>query len=884
MQLAKGARLGPYVILAPLGAGGMGEVYRARDERLGREVAIKVLREGVASKPQRLQRFEREARAASFLNHPNLITIYDVGSAGEMSFIAMELVRGTPLREILTRTALPGRKLLQLGAQIAEGLARAHEAGIVHRDLKPENLMVTEDGLVKILDFGLAKLIEPDSSKEATLARRTAETTTGGVVMGTVGYMSPEQAVGEPVDFRSDQFSLGAILYEMATGRRAFLRESSPETLAAIIRDEPEPIAEVSPSVPAPVRWVIERCLAKEPRDRYASTADLARDLATLRDRLVEAASMSAVPPRDGTAGRVRPWRMAAIAAAVILAAAIAGWRLSQSDYLWRNPLSGARYTRFTDWEGSETDAILSRDGAFVAFVSDRSLPPDVWVGQVGGRTFLNLSQGRLVPFGRGHIRNAGFSPDGTQVSFPAQPRSAATRPYQLWLVPTIGGNPQLFLPEAIEATWSPDGGRIAYFSTPGDPIFIADKNGASPRRILEEKPGVHNHYLAWSPGGTFIYFVRGVPPNDMDVWRIRPSGEDLQRITEHHGRVAYPALLDERTLVYCAARDGGGWGLYSMDVERRIPHAVSSGLEEYTSVSSSADGRRLAATVANPTEDLWTAPISDRVVEESGVTRFELPTMRASGPRYGSGFVLYLSSKGGAQGLWKWMDGSETELWKGTDGPVPFAPGISRDGTRVAFVTVTGGRHSLILIDADGTNARRVAESLDVVDVPSWSPDGDWVAVVASDGEGKRPLYKVPTHGGPPIRVAEGLNADPVWSPDGRLILYSEGLSGNNPLRAVTPDGETVPVPEVFVPYAGNRYRFLPDGKSVVVLIERVEDAVQRQEFHLLDLASGRMRQLTSLRPEFKLRSFDVSPDGERIIFDRYRENADVVLIDLQR
>ena len=248
MTLSAGSRLGPYEILAPLGAGGMGEVYRARDTRLGREVAVKVLPAALASDPERLKRFEREARSASSLNHPNIVTIYDIGSSDSVSYIAMELVSGEPLRAVLLQGALPVRRLLQIGAQIAEGLAKAHAAGIVHRDLKPENVMVTEDGLVKILDFGLAKLTQPDTSGSGTTQAPTVSGATGeGVVLGTVGYMSPEQATGGAVDYRSDQFSFGSILYEMATGRRAFQRASAPQTLTAIIQDEPEPIATHQP-------------------------------------------------------------------------------------------------------------------------------------------------------------------------------------------------------------------------------------------------------------------------------------------------------------------------------------------------------------------------------------------------------------------------------------------------------------------------------------------------------------------------------------------------------------------------------------------------------------------------------------------------------------
>src|SRR5262245_24629835 len=278
MTLAAGTRLGPYEILAPIGAGGMGEVYRAKDPRLNREVAIKVLPEGLAAHPERLKRFEREARSASGLSHPNIVTVYDFGREGDTSYIAMELVGGEPLRAELLQGTVPVRRLLQVAIQVADGLAKAHGQGIVHRDLKPENIMVSEDGHVKILDFGLAKLTEPEESASGrTQAPTVSGATEEGVILGTVGYMSPEQARGDTIDFRSDQFSFGSIVYEMSTGKRAFKRDSAPQTLTAIIQDEPEPIAAINPRVPAPVRWIVERCLAKGPRNRYASTEDLAR-------------------------------------------------------------------------------------------------------------------------------------------------------------------------------------------------------------------------------------------------------------------------------------------------------------------------------------------------------------------------------------------------------------------------------------------------------------------------------------------------------------------------------------------------------------------------------------------------------------------------------
>jgi predicted ATPase/serine/threonine protein kinase len=286
--LAAGTRFGRYDILSHLGAGGMGEVYRARDTRLGRDLAIKILSRNVSAGPQDLKRFEREACSASALNHPNIVTIFELGQVDSTYYIAMELVEGELLRNILKNGRIPLQKAIPIAAQIADGLAKAHEAGVVHRDLKPENLMVSQDGFVKILDFGLAKLIEPGTDHAKTIG---ASQTVPGTVLGTVGYMSPEQASGLPLDFRSDQFSFGSVLYEMVTGRYSFQRRSMAETTAAILRDDPEAVASLNSQAPAPLCWLIERCLAKDPNNRYASTRDLARDLATIREGLSEAPS-----------------------------------------------------------------------------------------------------------------------------------------------------------------------------------------------------------------------------------------------------------------------------------------------------------------------------------------------------------------------------------------------------------------------------------------------------------------------------------------------------------------------------------------------------------------------------------------------------------------
>jgi serine/threonine-protein kinase len=318
MSLTAGLKVGRYEIVCRLASGGMGEVYRAIDPRLGREVAIKVLPSGLSSDPDRVTRFEREARSASALNHPNIVTVHDIGEAEGGLYIAMELVEGQTLRQALAGRPLPAKKVLAIAAQVAEGLAKAHAVGIVHRDLKPENVMVTADGLAKIVDFGLAKLLTAERPDDS--AATTTGMTMAGVAIGTFAYMSPEQALGKPLDFRSDQFSFGSLLYEMLTGTSPFLRASGPETMAAVIREEPDSLERQAPGFPLPLRWVVERCLEKDPDGRYESTRDLARDVARIREGLTETDDGAALHATAASFASARPAAVSQRAAAATAA------------------------------------------------------------------------------------------------------------------------------------------------------------------------------------------------------------------------------------------------------------------------------------------------------------------------------------------------------------------------------------------------------------------------------------------------------------------------------------------------------------------------------------------------------------------------------------
>jgi WD40 repeat protein len=376
---------------------------------------------------------------------------------------------------------------------------------------------------------------------------------------------------------------------------------------------------------------------------------------------------------------------------------------------------------------------------------------------------------------------------------------------------------------------------------------------------------------------------VRGFPLGKSDIWRIPTTGGDPERVSHHNSRVAYPVFVNDRTLLYVATADDltGPW-LYAMDLDRGLSHRVNISVEQYLSISASHDdagrSRRLIATVSNPSVNLWTLPISTGVVDESAATRLAVPTSRSARPRFGPGYVVYLASRGGADGLWKFAAGRATELWRATDGAVTAAAAVSGDGRHVCFPVRRQERTTLYCTTSEGTNARPLAESLDIDGPASWSPDGKWIAVSADAGGGAQ-LYKVPIDGGPPVRLVNGVASNPVWSPDGSFILYSGPQIGRTvPVKAVTPDGKDYPIPELWVYRISENYRFLPGGKELLLM----QGGFRRQNFWLFDLRTGRQRQLTNLKPGSSLRSFDVSPDGTSVLFDRVQENSDIVLIEL--
>ena len=881
-----GRTLGGYQLQALLGAGGMGEVYRARDSKLGRDVAIKILPRTVTTDSSRLARFEREARMLAALNHPNICAIYGLEESDGLRFLILELVEGGTLAErIGGRGGLPVAEALAIARQIVDALEVAHDKGIIHRDLKPANVNITSDGVVKVLDFGIAKAVTADTPDPDLTPSTPAKIggTREGAILGTAAYMSPEQARGKTVDKRADIWAFGCVLYEMLTGRAPFDGETTSDTIGRILEREPDWSALPS-ATPVAIRRLLLRCLVKDPKQRLRDIGDARIEIDAIGD-VAPWASESAHPhgPATNRAAWL-PW-----VAFATLALGVSLWVVRRPLAAQEDPLANAQFSRFTDWESTEGGAEISPDGRFVAFVADRAGEFDLWLKQVGTGDFTNLTA-NVAPLSGPHplLRTFGFSGDGAEIWF-----SLAGDPIRerKMLIPLTGGTSRAFLGEgATSPAWSSDATRLVYFRgrvgpdlTGGDPLFVADRTGGNGRQILAPEKGGHNHNPVWAPDDQWLYFVHGFVrglnwTDEMDVWRLRPSGGLPERLTHQHTAVTFLTPLDARTLLYVArGEDGSGPWLWRLDTETLVTRRINSGLDKYTSVSASRDGRRIVATIANPTVTLWTVPILNRQADEADVRKYPVTTARALAPRFGGTSLFFLSARGTGDGLWRFQDGQAFEVRKGIDGPLFEPPAVSRDGRRVAVVLGKEGRRHLAVMSADGTDLRGLADAIDIQGTSDWSPDGAWIVTGGSNAQGSA-LFKIPVDGGEPVRLIAGQASNPVWSPDGNLIVYDGALVPGQvaPLLGVRPDGARVELPPVRV--SPGSQRFLPDGSGLVYL---PRNSNQSPEFWLLDLATGNQRQLTRLGNQGILGAFDITPDGKHIVFDRSRENSHVVLIE---
>jgi len=624
----------------------------------------------------------------------------------------------------------------------------------------------------------------------------------------------------------------------------------------------------------------------------YASRAELdawvrSRNLQAMPENGNDTPSSNpaVLPPRAELVTSRTKWKF-------ILPLAIAGvasvigvslW-LRRTEYFWRNPISNARFQTVTDFDGVEEAAAVSRDGQFVAFLSNRDGQMDVWVTQVGSGQFHNLTHGSAPELVNPSIRTLGFSPDGSFVTFwVRKPSTSNGGEIGIWAVPTLGGSPKPYLEGVAEFDWSHDGSRLAYHTPgPGDPLFVSNDGRRSQGRPVFTAPdGLHSHFPLWAPDASFIYFVQGSLPDKLDIWRITPAGGAPERITSQGGRVSYPILFDRRTMLYLANdTDGSGPWLYSVDVERRIPHRLTFGVDRYTSLAASADGRRLVATLASPKTTLWRLRIADSPVEVPAAARISLTTSTGSSPRLGPNYLLYISATGTSESIWKLANGTDMELWSGQGARVFGGPAISPDGRYIAFSVRQHGQPSLYVMQADGTNARIVADSLDLQGAPTWAPDGQSITTAAAD-HGIPHLYRVPVDGGRPAIFVQEYSVDPAWAPDGRFVVYSGPDIGTTfSVKAVTASAVPHPLPVLTLTRGARRLAFLPGGRALVLL----RGEIQHKNLWLIDLETGTERQLTNLAPDFDIRDFDISSDGRDIVLERVQEHSEVVLLDLPR
>jgi eukaryotic-like serine/threonine-protein kinase len=904
-------------------------VYLAQDTRLKRKVALKILPADVASDEDRMRRFTQEAEAAAALSHPNIAHIYEIGEKDGTHFISMEYVDGVTLAGKIHGEKTPLRKLLKYLTQVAEGLAKAHAEGIVHRDLKPDNIMVARDDYAKILDFGLAKLVEPQRPKGAgggasseVATALLAQHSTPGMVMGTVGYMSPEQAQGRvrEIDHRSDIFSFGCILYEAATGRKAFEGKDQLDSLHKIVHAPAPPIRDVNPDAPPDLQRIVRRCLAKEPDRRYQSVKDVAIELDELRREMkgAEESGLSYSPeagqasraseilngtislgdkkaaPTAGTvapptssaeylAGEVKKHKLGAAVVAVSLALVLAGagyavYRLTTRRDKPALSFQAAKITRLTT-TGKASGVAISPDGKYVVHVQDDGGQQSLWTRQVATQSNVQI----VAPAAAVSYTGLTFSPDGNFVYYVVS--SQEFRQRALFQVPTLGGEPKKLLEHVLGSpvTFSPDGKQFAFVRpTQGKEfaLMIADADGTNERKLLAHKnPPEAIGAPAWSPDGKRIaYRVLHYDSNDSTVYEAQVAGGSTKALTARRWlRINRLVWMSDGSGLLMLATPGQRfvhqiWHLSYPEGEAR---QLTNDLNNYPGMSLTADTGTMAVVESETQASIWLAPAGDASSAR--------PVTSGSGKADVShdwtpdGRIVYHSNASGSDDIWLVnVDGGNpkqlTANARINDGPV-----VSPDGRHIVFYSDRTGAPHLWRMNIDGSDQRQLTYGAVGEQSPQFSPDGRWV--VYRTAMGRPTVWRIPADGGEPVQLTDKHSISPTVSPDSKMVAYYYSEDENAPWRiAVAPleGGEPLKTFDVSRSFSSpSLLRWTHDGRAVAYLITR--DGVSNIFAQPLD--GGAPKQLTDFKAG-RIFSFAFSRDGKQLALSRGTVNSDVVLI----
>ena len=892
MPLPSGARLGPYQITGALGEGGMGEVYRAHDTRLNRTVALKVLPNHLAADPAARARFEREGQTLAALSHPNLVAIYDVGrlrpegslaSEEEIAFVVMELVDGETLRSKLASGRLPLRRVSEYATQIARGLSAAHDKGLVHRDLKPANIIVAGDGHVKILDFGLARTAAPSSDANTrTIDADTALRTDPGTVVGTVGYMAPEQVRGLPTDARTDLFAFGTVLYEMVTGRRAFERESAAETMAAIVKEEPAAIS-TDLDVPPALDRILRRCLEKRPEDRFRSAADLAFQLETLSAPSGRSEATLAHLPQARARGSTRLWLAAG---AIFAVGVLAGWLVLAHYFPHATATNSAGLVRATaiTYSGSDHMPAASPDGRTIAFVSARDGVNRIWLRQ--------LATGEEAALTAGNDRSPRYSPDGTSILFARQDGTE----WSLYRVPVLGGQPRKVVDQAIEGDWSPDGRRLAFVRQrkSGDwRVGIAAADGSGIRESQDVIPTALRG-PRWSPdGNSFVVVHSGIQSTLSDrliVFHAATLAPTIIEATETGGAISTVQWLG-LDFLYAQSPDVTSYAPES----RVVFQSRSGGGRPLAWVPGFVDGFELmrdgtvlfdtSANRQNFRESEWmpTGLSPGRWLTRGNSTDRQ-PSYSPDGK-----WIAFSAMRSGNLDLWT-MSPETGETRRLTDDRTQdWDPAFTPDGKHLLWSSNRSGHFEIWIAEADGRNARQLTRDGKDAQNPTATRDG-WVLYSAGSAP-TQGVWKIRLDGSQATKLVSGLNIHPEVSPDGQYVLYHTEAIGNGQFHiGRTADGQQV-IPPIPLRAAGRLTALISPGRGrwsrnggafvFVAIDDNGRSGLYEQTFAPGKDTSATRRLLKGSEASLSVESFGISPDGKRVTISYVEDQYSIMRLE---